>query len=196
MLSSLPPVSAISRQWRLRSLRDPKFGFLLDPPPPQEWVAIDCQTTGLNVHTDEIVAIGAVRIEGNKILTSERFELLVQPGRGLTLEAAIGKLLYYIGSRPLVGYYLEFDVAMLNRAIQPLLGWALPQQQFDVSALYYEYKFNRLAPYRQHDGADIDLHFTTMMRDLKLPVFDSHNALDQAVMAAMAFVKLRGLLGA
>lgn len=213
MLSSLAPVSAISRQWRLRQLRDPKFTFVLDPPPAGEWVAIDCETTGLNVRTDEIVAIGAVRIEGSRILTSERLELLVRPERGvpgqsvrlhqlrerelaqgLSLEAAITKLLYFIGSRPLVGYYLNFDVAMLNRTVQPMLGWTLPQDQIDVSAMYYEHKFKQLAPYQQNDSANIDLHFATMMRDLDLPVFESHNALDEAVMAAMAFVKLhRGI---
>ena len=30
------------------------------------------KTTGLNVRTDEIIAMGAVRIVGNRILTSER----------------------------------------------------------------------------------------------------------------------------
>jgi DNA polymerase-3 subunit epsilon len=199
LLSALPPVSAISRQWRLRQLRDPKFAFLLDPPPPDQWVAIDCETTGLNTRTDEIVSIGAVRIEGSRILTSERLELLVRPhqlserdvAQGLSLADAIKKLLYFMGGRPMVGYYLNFDVAMLNRTVQPMLGWPLPQEQIDVSALYYEYKFKQLAPYQQNDSAVIDLHFVTMMRDLELPVFESHNALDEAVMAAMAFVKLR-----
>lgn len=210
LLSALPPVSAISRQWRLRQLRDPKFAFLLDPPPPDEWVAIDCETTGVNVRTDEIVSIGAVRIEGSRIMTSERLELLVHPehgvseqsirlhqlrerdvAQGLTLADAITQLLHFIGSRPLVGYYLNFDVAMLNRTVQPMLGWPLPQEQIDVSAMYYEHKFKQLAPYQQNDSAAIDLHFATMMRDLDLPVFESHDALDEAVMAAMAFVKLR-----
>jgi DNA polymerase-3 subunit epsilon len=213
LLSSLPPVSAISRQWRMRQLRDSKFAFLLDPPPPHEWVAIDCETTGLNVRSDEIVSIGAVRIEGSRILTSERLELLVRPehampeqsvrlhqlrerdvAQGLSLAAAITKLLYFIGSRPLVGYYLKFDVAMLNRTVQPMLGWPLLHEQIDVSAMYYGHKFRQLAPYQQNDSADIDLHFATMMRDLDLPVFESHNALDEAVMAAMAFVKLHGAI--
>lgn len=210
MLSSLRPVSAISRQWRLRQLHDSKFAFLLDPPPHDEWIAIDCETTGLNVRTDEIVSIGAVRIAGSRIMTSERLELLVRPkngvseqgvrlnqlresdlAQGLSLEAAITQLLYFIGSRPLVGYYLKFDVSMLNRTVQPMLGWPLPQEQIDVSAMYYEHKFSQLAPYQQNDSADIDLHFPTMMRDLDLPVFESDNAIDEAVMAAMAFVKLR-----
>lgn len=43
-----------------------------------EWVALDYETTGLNVHTDEIASIGAVRIAGNHVLISEPLELLIR----------------------------------------------------------------------------------------------------------------------
>jgi DNA polymerase-3 subunit epsilon len=171
-------------------------------------VALDCETTGLDVRTDEIVSIGAVRIEGDRIVTSERLELLVRPERavsansvrihrlrtqdlaeGLPLSVAVEQLLTFIGSRPLVGYYLEFDVAMLNRAVRPLLGIGLPQPCIEVSALYYDYKFQQLPPYQQHDNADIDLRLATLMKDLDLPQREDHDALNDAVMAALAFIK-------
>ncbi len=193
-------------------LARPEFAFLLEPPPPNEWVAIDCETTGLNRRTDEIIAVGAVRIVGQRILTSQRLELLVRPDKevpadsvrihrlrsrdvaqGLPLDEAMRQLLHFIGSRPLVGYYLEFDVAMLNRAVWPLLGMGLPQQRLEVSAMYYEYKFKQLPPYQQFDNAHIDLRFATLMDDLALPQREAHDALNDAVMAAMAFVKLRQL---
>ena len=112
--------------------------------------------------------------------------------QGLPLQEAMGQLLRFIGSRPLVGYYLEFDVAMLNRAIWPLLGMGLPQPQIEVSAMYYEYKFRQLPPYQQQANADIDLRFATLMDDLGLPQREAHDALNDAVMAALAFIKLRG----
>jgi DNA polymerase-3 subunit epsilon len=200
------------REWAMRRLKRPEFSFVFDEPPPDEWVSLDCETTGLDVMRDEIISIGAVRIAGQRILTSERLELLVRPERGvsadsvrihrlreqdvaqgLPVEEAVKRLLHFIGSRPLVGYYLEFDVAMLNRAVRPLLGIGLPQPKIEVSALYYEYKFNQLPPYQQHDNADIDLHFDRLMADLALPVRDAHDALNDAVMAALAFIKLRQL---
>jgi DNA polymerase-3 subunit epsilon len=46
---------AIRREWLLYHLADPEFCFMFDPPPPDEWVSLDCETTGLNVRTDEIV---------------------------------------------------------------------------------------------------------------------------------------------
>ena len=40
----------------------------------------------------------------------------------------------------------------------------------------------------------IDLRFQTMMTDLALPMLDAHDALNDAVTAGLAFVKLRRLL--
>ena len=101
----------------------------------------------------------------------------------------------FIGPRPLVGYYLEFDVAMINRALKATLGLTLPQEKIEVSRLYYDHQFRQLPPYRQHDQADIDLRFATIMSELGLPTRDAHDALNDAVMAALAFIKLRVLRG-
>ena len=204
----------LKREWLLYHLGDPAFRFMFDEPPANEWVSLDCETTGLNTRTDEIISIGAVRIVGNRIMTSERLELLVRPERGISGESvrihrlresdvaqglpiddAMKQLLHFIGSRPLVGYYLQFDVAMINRALFPLLGQGLPQAKIEVSALYYDYKFRQLPAYRQQDNADIDLRFSTLMNELNLPLREAHDALNDAVMAALAFIKLRQLRG-
>ena len=202
----------LQRAWMLQHLADVRYRFMWDDPPPDEWVSLDCETTGLNTRSDEIIAISAVRIQGDRILTSQRLELLVRPERavpadsirvhrlrgqdvagGLPAQEAVQQLLHFIGSRPLVGYYLEFDVAMLNRVLFPLLGVPLPQQQIEVSALYYDYKFRQLDAHQK--DRSIDLRFATLMRDLALPEREAHNALNDAVMAALAFIKLRHLLG-
>ena len=86
--------------------------------------------------------------------------------RGLR-RAPLIQLLHFIGSRPLVGYYLEFDLAMIDRALFPLLGMGLPQPKHEVSAIYYDYVFRQLPPHLR-DG-DIDLRFATLMAALDLP---------------------------
>jgi DNA polymerase-3 subunit epsilon len=194
----------------LYHLADERFAFLYDDPPEGEWVTVDCETTGLDPHRDKIVSIGAVRIVGNRLLTSERLELLVRPERAVSAESvrvhrlrerdlaqglepaeAMRRFMTFVGSRPLVGYYLEFDVALLNREIWPLLGVRLPQRKIEVSAMYYDWKNRQLPPHQR--GGTIDLRFATMMNDLGLPLREAHDALNDAVMAGLAFIKLRGL---
>lgn len=188
--------------WRRRLIR-PEFRHLFDAPPADEWVAVDCETTGLDTARDEIISIGAVPIRGRRILTSERLELLVRPRQapsapsirihrlremdvreGLAPQEAIRRFLEFVGSRPLVGYYLEFDVAMLDRLARPYLGIPLPQRKIEVSALYYDRK------YRENPDAFVDLSFAAILKDLDLPRREEHDAFNDALMAAMVFVKL------
>lgn len=204
----------LRRRWLLYHLSAPEFAFMFEPPPPDEWVALDCETTGLDPRRDEIVSIGAVRIVGERILTSQRLELLLRPHKGVSADsvrihrlrerdlagglsgdAAMRQLMHFIGSRPLVGYYLEFDVAMLNRLLWPMLGMGLPQPRIEVSQLYHDHKFRQLPPWQQQGNVTIDLRFDTLMRELELPRRDAHDALNDAVMAALAFIKLRRLRG-
>jgi len=56
----------------------------------------------------------------------------------VSLYEAIEQFLYFVGSRKLVGYYLEFDMAMVNKTIKPLISVSLPNKQIEVLALYYE----------------------------------------------------------
>ena len=205
--------TALKREWLLYHLGDPRFRFMWDAPPDNEWVALDCETTGLNVKTDDIISIGAVRIQRNRVMTSERLELLVRPDKrvsadsvrvhrlreqdvaqGITPDDAMMQLMHFIGSRPLVGYYLEFDLAMINRVLFPMLGMGLPQPKIEVSALYYDYKHRQL-PAHARDTGVIDLRLDTLMQDVGMPLWPAHDALNDAVMAALAFLKLRQLKG-
>ncbi|MEO9103259.1 MAG: 3'-5' exonuclease [Burkholderiaceae bacterium] len=214
-LTGLPTrwLAALRAGWLRRRLRDQNHAFLFDPPPADEWVSLDCETTGLDPRRDEIISIAAVRIVGSRILTSERLELLVRPtgsvsatsvrihllreqdvADGIEADDAVRQLLRFIGGRPIVGYYIAFDVAMLNRVVRPLLGIGLPQPTIDVGNLFYQYRAARRTPHEQLVSPQIDLRFVTLMRELDLPQHDAHDALNDAVMAALAFIKLRRLL--
>ncbi|MEY5097383.1 MAG: hypothetical protein RJA36_102 [Pseudomonadota bacterium] len=207
-------VDAIRREWRLRQLGDEAYRFLFDPAPPEEWVSIACATSGYDVEHDEILAVSAVRVAGRRVLGSERLELLLQPrqpvppaalrehrlreqdlARGMTADEATPRLLQFIGSRPLLGYYLEFDIAMLDRLVRPAIGIGLPNEAIEVSSLYYAWEFDRLPPYQQQDHAAIDLRFAAMLAALDLPQRESPCPLDKAVLTALAFIKLRVLAG-
>lgn len=186
---------------------DPAYRFLFEPAPPGEAVAIDCETTGLDRRKDDIVSIAAIRLRDDRILTSQRFVATIQPDAqmkpaaikvhrlreadvkgGRAMADVLPQLLRFIGSRPLVGYYLEFDVAILNKHVRALLGIKLPNRRIETSELYYERKYGN-APH----GTQIDLTFAAMMRDLKVPLIDQHDAYSDALMTAIAFIMLRDL---
>ena len=70
-----------------------------------------------------------------------------------------------------------------------MLGVRLPQPKIEVSTMYYDLK-NRQLPAHSRGGI-IDLRFATIMRELALPLGEAHDALNDAVMAGLAFLKLR-----
>jgi DNA polymerase-3 subunit epsilon len=203
-------LSDFKRWWLLHHLGDPRFRFMWDPPPADEWVALDCETTGLDRRRDEIVAIAAVRIRGNRVMCSERLELLVRPERrsvatgsvrvhqlrerdlaqGLAAEAAVQSLLHFIGSRPLVGYYLEFDIAMVNRVIRPWLGISLPNRAIEVSALYYDRVMRDRSTRDALYTGTVDLSFARILAELDLPALPAHDALNDALMTGLIYLKL------
>ncbi len=186
---------------------NPRTRFLFEPGPTDEVVALDCETTGLDPKKDDIVAIAAIKIKGNVIQTSTAFQAAIRPEAGMESaaikihglrhadvaagrpgEAVIPELLRFIGSRPLVGYYLEFDVAMINKHVRRLLGIELPNSMIEVSGLYYGRKYGDAPP-----GVQIDLTFAAIMGDLRLPMLEQHDAYSDALMTAMIYVGLRDL---
>jgi DNA polymerase III subunit epsilon len=198
---------ALKRRIYRHLLRDPHYAFLFEPPPPDEAVSVDCETTGLSPRKDDIVTVAAIRIRGNRILTSERFEATVKPraklnadaikvhrlreqdvAAGRSIDEVLPELLRFIGSRPLVGFYLEFDAAMLNKHVRRLLGIELPNEQIEVSGIYYRRKYGDAPP-----GTQVDLRFMSIMADLGLPLLDQHDAYSDALMTAMMYLKLRDL---
>lgn len=199
--------AGLKRRLDLRRLKDPAFRFLFDEPPPDESVAIDCETTGLDTRRDDIVTVAAIPIVGKRILTSDAFTATVRPECPLNPDAikihrlreqdvaearpmaeVLPDLLRFIGARPLVGFYLEFDVAMLNKHVRRMLGIGLPNPQIEVSGVYYERKYKGAPP-----GTQVDLRFASILKDLGLPMLDQHDAESDALMTAMMHLALADL---
>ena len=95
------------------------------------WTALDLETTGLSPRADEIIEVGAIRFRGDEVL--DTFETFVNPGRTLSpfivdftgirqrdVDAApsfgeiVGELAAFLGSTPLVGHNVDFDLGFLR----------------------------------------------------------------------------------
>ena len=191
------------RTRNLAKLKDENFKFLFDESVSGEYVVFDTETTGLNPKEDEILSIGAVKIKDNKILTSQTFEIYLKNSKDISpksieihrirpcdlqnatdVEDGIKEFLHFIGSRPLIGYYLEFDVAMINKYIKPMLGITLPNEMIEVSEIYFEKKITLIPQ------GNIDLRFDTILQNYDIPNMGLHNAVNDAIMTAMIYLKL------
>ncbi len=191
------------RARNLARLKDKNFKFLFDEDQSGEYVVFDTETTGLNPKNDEILSIGAVKIKDNKILTSQTFEVYIKNSCEIssksieihrirpcdledakTTEVAIKEFLNFIGSRPLIGYYLEFDINMINKYTKPMLGINLPNRMIEVSEIYFD-KTIELIP-----QGNIDLRFDTILKKCNVPDMGAHNAVNDAIMTAMIYLKL------
>ncbi|UTJ07145.1 3'-5' exonuclease [Arcobacter roscoffensis] len=194
------------RNWKKRSLKDKKYESLFDEPLKDEYVCLDCETTGLSPRKDEILSIGAVIIKENKILMRKTLNIFVKPSKKIDAESikihhirpidlqnainpkdAILELLDFIGNRPIVGYYIKFDVAMISKYTKKYIGISLPNETIEVSSMYYKTRK------RSSDYEFIDLKFDTIMKELDLPELGKHDALNDAIMTSMMFLKLKDL---
>lgn len=194
------------KNWQRKRLTDEKYAYLFDKSPKDEYVCLDCETTGLSPKKDEILSIGAVIIKDNKILMRKTLNIFVKPSKNVTEESikihqirpidlenavepkvAILELLEFIGSRTIVGYYIKFDIAMISKYTKKYIGIGLPNHSIEVSSMYYktrpknsEYQF-------------VDLKFDTIMETLDIPELGKHDALNDAIMTSMIFLKVKEL---
>ncbi|HKL76790.1 MAG TPA: 3'-5' exonuclease, partial [Gammaproteobacteria bacterium] len=178
--------------------------YLFQPPPDGRVVCLDTEATGLDPRRDQLLSIAALPVEGDRVLTSEALHLAVRPAgpvnpesirihglrsrdleAGLAPEEAVDQLLRFVGPRPLLGYYLAFDCALIERIARPRLGGPLPNRRIEVSALYHDAK-QAVIP-----QGFVDLRFESMRRDLGVPGLGRHDAFDDALTTALMYIKLR-----
>ena len=196
------PLRIAKDRWRHRN--GPWAG-LFEPYRGEEIVSLDCETSGLDPRSADLLSIAAVRISGRRILTSEALDVHLAPPEemdpesirvhrlrraalagGLGAEEALRKVVEFIGNRPMLGYNVRFDAALLDRYLGEHFGFALPNRLIELSDIYLE----RLGP---HDhGAESDLRLETIAGRLDMPVpRGRHTALNDAVFTAALWVRLR-----
>jgi len=130
--------------------RPPQIRARIDAATPLvalEMVVLDTETTGLDVATDRIVQIGAVRMRGVGLRADETLNLKVHPGVPIPPEAtrihhlddsavagapaapeAMARLAGFIGGAVVVGHNIHFDLAILrHEAARHGIEWRQPR---------------------------------------------------------------------
>ena len=160
-----------------------------------EYVAFDLETTGLSSQKDEIIEIGAVRMQGGKEL--DRFQTFVNPRRRLeqkiveltgitdamladapSIETVLPEFLEFVGDRVLVAHNADFDTGFIREACRKQ---GLPYGFTSVDTLILS---QNLLPHLNKFKLDV------VSNALSLPDFNHHRAGDDAVTCGLIFHKL------
>ncbi len=179
---------------------------MAEPYSGDEVVVLDCETSVFDKKKGELLSVAAVRVKGNEIFLTEALDLTIRSDAvtdpdavrihylrredrlaGIEVEDAIEQLLAFIGNRPICGFYIEYDRAILNRYIKQLHGFKLPNRFIEVSELYVKAK-------RRHHIHEVhlDLRFEGLAKDLQVPVVERHTAMGDVISTALMYIKLTG----
>ncbi|WP_434340281.1 3'-5' exonuclease [Motilimonas cestriensis] len=188
---------------KMRAAKGP-FAGLFTPCSVDEVVSIDCETTSLDSQSADILTIGAVKIRGNQVLTSQKLSLKIQPPKpinqdsipvhhirnqdiagAMSLEQALPILLTFIGNRPILGYFVKFDITLINRYTELYYGFHLPNKPIELCHVYYK-KVNTYYP-----DAWLDHKFETLADTLGVPIIGRHSALGDAITVALMYLQLQ-----
>ena len=161
----------------------------------REYVAFDLETTGLSSQKDEIIEIGAVRMQGGKEL--DRFQTFVNPRRRLeqkiveltgitdamladapSIETVLPEFLEFVGDRVLVAHNADFDTGFIREACRKQ---GLNYGFTSVDTLILS---QNLLPHLNKFKLDV------VSNALSLPDFNHHRAGDDAVTCGLIFHKL------
>jgi len=180
------------------------YAHLFQPYEGDEVVSLDCETTNLDVSKGEIISIGAVKIKGRRVLTSDRLDLKLQAPEsldgesikihklreadlvgGISMDEALEKVLDYVGNRPILGYYVNYDIRMLDKFLRPKYGFGLPNKSIELSHVYHDIiKWKSV-------GGNVDLRFDTISKKLDIPIMERHTAIGDALTVALMFLRLK-----
>lgn len=198
------------RRWQLRRVQPgPLRDYLATPlPNPRQdyreidFLAIDLETTGLDVQRDLILSVGYVVVHGKRIdLGSARHRVVRidrsipetsavihqitddQAAHGLELGDVLAELLETLGGKVMIAHHAVIECGFLANACRRLWQAGLPVLVVDTQVLARRTFERRQIPIK---GSDLRLH--SLGDRYNLPRYGAHNALSDALAAAELFL--------
>ena len=170
--------------------------------PATKYVVISMETSGLDTEKDVIMSIAATSIVENRILLKDSFEIFIQHIKPLNAslendfitvskvekvseDVAIETLIEYLGNSIFIGHRIDFDIEMLNQALNRLKLGKLKNEAYDIEAM-----FNKLSETNNKKYA-----MEEMSKFLNISISDRNSVADDAYSIAILFLKLKSKLG-
>lgn len=124
---------------------------------PSEYIVVDIETTGLREQINEIIELGVLYVVDGAV--EKQYQALLRPKKpiprfiekmtgisddmlireGKKMEEVMTSFLEFIGTHPLVGYNIMFDVKFINKALEKAGFEKLINATYDVMAMYANY---------------------------------------------------------
>ncbi len=172
-------------------------------------LVFDTETTGLNIHRDRMLEIGAVGIQGGEILLKDTFELLIDAkkspaedsiqvhgllpeeirSKGLSEQEAIARFLGYIKGDGVVAHHINFDIGMIEMAMRRsgVERFFMFNKRIDTAELAKKLEHPRKPPsYIDHSKYGLD----ELCERYGISTEDRHRAWGDAMITAKLFLKL------
>jgi DNA polymerase-3 subunit epsilon len=169
----------------------------------KRFVILSTETSGLNPAKDVILSIGSFAVIDNSIIIGDSFEAVLLQYKflhdnGLSNEfiveskmkklgepEAIKLLIDYIGNAVLVGHHIDFDVEMINAALERLDCGRLKNEALDIDVMYRKLQ----------DINNKQFSLDELSAIYNLPKSDRNSSSEDAYRIALLFLKLKSRLG-
>jgi len=170
---------------------------------PNRFVVLSTETSGLNPNKDVILSLGAFSIIDDSIVIKDSFEsVLLQTkflqDNGISNEfiieskmikmeepEAMEAFINFLGNAVLVGHHINFDIEMLNSALERLDCGRLKNEALDVDMMYRKLT----------DINDKQFSLDDLGEIFKIPKSDRNSSSEDAYRISLLFLKLKSRLG-
>ena len=167
------------------------------------FVVLCTETTGLNPDKDVILSIGSFSVINNSILIGDSFEIFFAQykffhdngiSNEFTVESKMKKMgeadgiqafIEFIGNAILVGHHIDFDVEMINVALERLNCGRLKNEALDIDIMYR----------KLHDINNKQFSLEELCTIYNIPKSDRNSSSEDAYKIALLFLKLKSRLG-
>lgn len=168
----------------------------------KRFVSISLQTTGLNPEKDLILSIASIGIVNNAVLINDVFEVAINQSESDTNNSeneflntlnqeklsevnAIQSFINFISNATLVGHRINFDIEIINTALEKYHCGRLKNDALDIEVMYK----------KLHDINDRDFSINDLSRLFKIEQYDRTSTADDAYTIALLYLKLKSRLG-
>ena len=167
------------------------------------FVVLSTETTGLSLEKDVILSFGSFSVINNSVVIGDSFETVIAQykffhdngiSNEFTIETkmkkmgeaeAIQALVEFIGNSVLVGHHIDFDVEMINVALEKLGCGRLKNEALDIDVMHR----------KLHDINNKQFSLNELCSIYKIPVSDRNSSSEDAYKIALLFFKLKSRLG-